>query len=130
MLVTGDITLVVATSEPLGPVMQHRAVLFEYEGTKYILHQTFSGPELITWDKFIKKRTILFTRRYKLKKELPVEDVLMWNEYQRFNLIFYNCENFCNDIIDRYTTTRHTHMSQQILFWTVIVVLSIIKTSN
>lgn len=125
MIIQDKITRIISTSE-FGFPIYHRAICFDYEGETYILHQTFSGPELTTLTRYNRKRQILNTKQYDLKKEIDTDKLLDLPEYQTFGLLNHNCENYVNDIIDRYTTTQHTHLSQQVTIWIIIIIIFLI----
>ena len=112
---------VTATSENFGPFMLHRGIVFNDHGTDYVLHMTFGGPEVITLDTFKAKRTILNYRRYRLAQDVCIDDILYNLNDDKFEAINNNCEHFVNDFINTYTTRRHLRISEQVIFWAVIV---------
>ena len=121
LIAEDKIIRIIATSEVCGLIL-HQAILFESENKFYIVHQTFAGPEITTLDRFTLKRKILDLKEYKLKKKIVINDLLDNPDYRTFNLINRNCENFCNDIINTYTTQRHPHASQQVIFWSIVLI--------
>ena len=126
MIIKNHIIRLISTSKELGLIIHHRAICFECDGAQLVIHQTFSGPELITLWQFCKQRKILNAKQYTLKKDIDTDRLLQYPEYQRFNLFNRNCENYVNDIINEYTTTPHIHLSQQVAFWLTVIIIAIL----
>ena len=123
MIVEDKITRLITTSDDLGPIVLHRGILFKHNEQQFILHQTFSGPEVTPLYRFAKKRKILNRKVYKLSKPLLIEEELMNPNFQRFNVLVRNCENFTNHIIRKYTSSYAPPFSQQVAFWIILVAL-------
>ena len=126
MIINGHIRVIVSTSEDFGILVQHRGIIFKNEDTQYVLHQTFSGPEIITLKEYLEKRTKLWTKSYELKHEVDTDQVLADPRFEFFDLYTANCENFVNTFINEHTTTRHYHASQQIVFWPLLILALLI----
>lgn len=126
MIIKDNIQVIVSTSEDFGPVVLHRGIIFNNDDTQYILHQTFSGPEIITLKQFLKKRAKLWTKDYELKHDVDTDEILADERFEFFDLYKANCENFVNTFIDEHTTTAHYHASQQVIFWPLLIIILLI----
>ncbi|MBQ7210762.1 MAG: hypothetical protein IJS05_07710 [Paludibacteraceae bacterium] len=93
---------------------------------------TFDGVEVITLETLLKTRKLLRTKKYKLKQDVQIEDILYNYQGDRFELINNNCETFCNDFINTYTTKKTLRLSEQVIIYTILtaIILTIIIKLN
>ena len=45
------------------------------------------------------------------------------HKYNRYKLIYNNCETFANKFVDEYSTKHRHHYSEQVLYWVYAVLL-------
>ena len=62
-------------------------------------------------------RKLLKIKRYKLKHDVDISELVRLKQYNRYKLINNNCENFCNDFINEFSTQHRSVYSEQIIFW-------------
>lgn len=121
----GKIFLITSTSAKLGHLIRHKGILFKYDRNLYVVHRTIKGLEIITYEQFLSTRQLLFYRSYILKNEVNIEDLVRRHRYNRYKLIYNNCETFANEFVDKYSTKHRHHYSEQVLYWvyTVLILL-------
>ncbi len=119
----GKIFLITSTSASLGRFIRHKGILFKYDHDLYVVHRTIKGLEIITYKEFLSTRQLLFYRSYLLKNEVNIEDLVRRHKYNRYKLIYNNCETFANKFVDEYSTKHRHHYSEQVLYWVYAVLL-------
>lgn len=119
----GKIFLITSTSASLGRLIRHKGILFKYDHDLYVVHRTIKGLEIITYKEFLSTRQLLFYRSYLLKNEVNIEDLVRRHKYNRYKLIYNNCETFANKFVDEYSTKHRHHYSEQVLYWVYAVLL-------
>lgn len=119
MIAKGTITLLTCTSEDLGIFILHRGILLN--NGEYVLHRAFKGVQLTHVNRFLRKRKILATKTYNLKKPVDIDKILARYKNDKFDLITNNCENFVNDFINTYTTSNRFHASQSVAVYAIIL---------
>lgn len=122
----------ITTTSENSTLITHSAIAFDYNNTKYVIHMTFDGVEVITLETLLKTRKLLRTKEYKLKQDVQIEDILYNYQGDRFELINNNCETFCNDFINTYTTKKTLRLSEQVIIYTILtaIILTIIIKLN
>ena len=117
----GKIFLITSTSAAFGRFIRHKGILFKYNRELYVVHRTMKGVEIITYKEFLSTRQLIRYRSYMLKREVNIEDLVRRHRYNRYKLIYNNCETFANEFIDKYSTKRRHHYSEQVLYVTYLV---------
>ena len=128
MIAKDHIWHVTATTEEFGYLIRHEGILFEQDGQQFILHRTFGGAEIIPLSSFTAKRKIILKKEYKLKHDVDLDEILLNEQQDEFELINNNCENFCNDFINAYTYAHRCRFSKQVLFWIILATIILIAT--
>ena len=119
----GKIFLITSTSAKLGRLIRHKGILFKYDRNLYVVHRTIKGVEIITYKDFLSTRQVLHYRSYMLKNEVNIEELVRRHRYNRYKLIYNNCETFANRFVDEYSTKRRHHYSEQVLYWVYAVLI-------
>ncbi len=117
MIAHGQIALITSTSRYFKYIIRHKGIVFLQDDKYYIVHRTVKGIEIITLDEFLSTRKLLKIKRYKLKHDVDISELVRTKQYNRYKLINNNCENFCNDFINEFSTQHRSVYSEQIIFW-------------
>lgn len=125
MIAQGQIALITSTSRHFKYIIRHKGIVFIENGTFYVVHRLVKGIEIVPLEKFLETRTILNIKRYKLKHDVNITELVRTKQYNRYKLINNNCENFCNDFINEHSTKKRAIYSEQIAFWISTGVLAL-----
>lgn len=117
MIAHGQIALITSTSRYFKYIIRHKGIVFWHDDELYVVHRTVKGVEIITLNEFLATRKLLKIKRYKLKHDVDISELVRSKQYNRYKLINNNCENFCNDFINEFSTQHRSVYSEQIIFW-------------
>ena len=117
MIAHGQIDLITSTSRYFKYIIRHKGIVFWHDDELYVVHRTVKGVEIITLNEFLATRKLLKIKRYKLKHDVDISELVRSKQYNRYKLINNNCENFCNDFINEFSTQHRSVYSEQIIFW-------------
>ena len=119
MIAHGQIALITSTSRYFKYIIRHKGIVFWHDDELYVVHCTVKGVEIITLNEFLATRKLLKIKRYKLKHDVDISELVRTKQYNRYKLINNNCENFCNDFINEFSTQRRSTYSEQVMFWLI-----------
>ncbi len=119
MVAHDQIALITSTSRYFKYIIRHKGIVFRQNDTFFVVHRTVKGVEIITLDEFLTTRKLLKIKRYKLKHDVDISELVRTKQYNRYKLINNNCENFCNDFINEFSTQHRSEYSEQIMFWLI-----------
>lgn len=122
---SNNIQLLITNSTNVPICVYHRAIAYDYNGKKKVIHNTYGGIEIIDFDNFCRERHIYRTKHYPLLKPLNTRQIVEQHAAP-FHPVTNNCEDLTSEILNEYTPHHCLCRSPQRLFWITITILATI----
>lgn len=120
--------ITVLTTNALGfpPIVFHKAIRFKRtDGKYYVLHQTTSGIEILSFENFMKGRHIYTEKNYPIRYNFNPEQIVQ-EDKKTFDWMGYNCEDFTSEVIESACGKTIRPKSPQRVFWISVVAIAFI----
>lgn len=120
------ITLITTNALGFPPIVFHKAIRFQgTDGKYYVLHQTTTGIEIISYEKFMKDRHIYAEKNYPIRYDFEPEKIKQ-EDKKTFDWMNYNCEDFAAEVVESTSGKIMRPKSPQRTFWMIVFAVTIV----
>lgn len=120
------ITLITTNAIGFPPFIFHRAIRFRAaDGKTYVLHQTTTGVEILSYEKFMNGRTIYAEKSYPVRYGFDPERIKQ-EDKKEFDWMGNNCEDFTSEVIESASGKQMRPKSPQRAFWILILAVILV----